>query len=83
MTCLLKEQDRIHCVDWQYCFLNAATFVLTMPLQCHAQVARRSRTLCTASQDPWKTLGVPHDANEAAIKKAYRKLALQYVTLPS
>ncbi|CAL5223797.1 g6368 [Coccomyxa viridis] len=37
----------------------------------------RGRPLCTASLDPWKTLGVPHDADENAIKKAYRKLALQ------
>lgn len=33
--------------------------------------------MCLASLDPWKTLGVPHDANETDIKKAYRKLVLQ------
>ena len=77
MTCLLKAQHRIWAVDWRCCLLNAASVALEMLVSCHAQIASRGRALCTASLDPWKTLGVPHDANEAAIKKAYRKLALQ------
>lgn len=28
--------------------------------------------------DPWETLGVPRDADEATIKKAYKKLAMKY-----
>ena len=35
------------------------------------------RTVCSSSLDPWKTLGVSHDADEKQIKKAYRKLALE------
>lgn len=31
-----------------------------------------------AGRDFYKILGVPHDANEAAIKKAYRKAALKW-----
>ena len=37
----------------------------------------QGRQRCMSSLDPWKTLGVPHDASEEAVKKAYRKLALQ------
>ena len=32
----------------------------------------------SALSDPWKTLGVPHTASEAEIKKAHRQLVLQH-----
>ncbi|CAK0739124.1 hypothetical protein CVIRNUC_001139 [Coccomyxa viridis] len=42
------------------------------------KITPRKALLCTASLDPWKTLGVAHDADDADIKKAYRKLVLQH-----
>ena len=34
--------------------------------------------LVTAISDPWATLGVPRSANQKDIKKAYKKLAIQW-----
>ena len=48
--------------------------------QCCAQITLRKASLCTASLDPWKTLGVAHDADDVDIKKAYRKLVLQWAS---
>src|SRR5690606_17288647 len=40
--------------------------------------SRRRVTLDMAIKDPYTTLGIARDADAAAIKKAFRKLAQQY-----